>query len=183
MKIKLFDRILLALYTLAVFVLSLCLLGLSVGLIPISSLLQSIEGIEYNLVFIMITLGISLIFIAISLRLLVSGLIGSKPASSLLKETDSGAIRVSVTTLDGLAQKAVRSFEDVKDVKTSILTESDGIKVRLKINIMPDVKMPELTQSMQTKVKSYIEEFSGILVKEVHVYIDNQVTVTNNRVE
>ncbi|HZK33848.1 MAG TPA: alkaline shock response membrane anchor protein AmaP, partial [Bacillota bacterium] len=127
--------------------------------------------------------GISLLFITMSLRLLFSGLIGSKPASSLLKETDFGAIRVSVSTLDGLAQKAVRSFDDIKEVRTNILTEDDGIKVRLKVNIMPDVKMPELTQSIQTKVKSYIEEYSGILVKEVHVYIDNQVAVADNRVE
>jgi len=182
-KMRLFDRILLALYILTIFAFSLCLLGISVGLIPLDSLAGAIESIDYNTSFILASLGISLLFILISLRLIISTLAGRKPASSLLKQTDFGTIRVSVNTLDGLTKKAVRTFEEVKDVKTSILTETDGIKVRLKVNIMPDVKMPDLTQAIQAKVKDYIEEYSGIHVKEVHVYIDNQVTVTKNRVE
>ncbi|HOB20142.1 MAG TPA: alkaline shock response membrane anchor protein AmaP [Candidatus Atribacteria bacterium] len=180
---RLFDRVLLSLYTFVIFVLALCLLGISIGLISLDAIADSISSISYGFTFILITSGTALIFIIVSLRLFIAGLIGRKPASSLLKETEMGSIRVSVNTLDVLAQKAVRSFSEIKDVKTFILIENDGIRVRLKVSTMPDVKMPELTLAIQAKVKEYVEEYSGILVKAVHIYVDNQLTATKSRVE
>ncbi len=180
---RLFDRVLLALYTFTIFVLALCLLGISIGLITLDDIVESINSVTYGFTFILVTAGTALIFIIVSLRLFIAGLVGRKPASSLLKETEIGSIRVSVNTLDALAQKAVRSFNEIKDVKTFILIEDAGIRVRLKVNIMPEVKMPELTQTIQAKVKEYIEEYSGILVKAVHIYVDNQLSTAKSRVE
>src|SRR5699024_9855487 len=102
---------------------------------------------------------------------------GSKAAAStLIKHTNLGVIRVSVHALEIMAQKAVRSFEEIKDVKINILSEEDGIKVRLKIIMMPEVVLPDLSVSIQEKVKEYIETYSGIVVKDVYIYVDNLST-------
>jgi uncharacterized alkaline shock family protein YloU len=183
MKMKLLDRILLTLYSFVILVLSLGLLGVSLRFIRISDIASSIEDLEYGWPFIVTTLIVSLFFILTSLRFLTAGFIRSKPSSTLLKATDLGMIRVSISTLDTLAQKAVRSFNEVKDVKSIIIPEQNGIITMLKIVIMPDVKMPELTQRIQQHVKEYIEELSGINVREVQVYIDNLLTGQRNRVE
>ena len=72
-----------------------------------------------------------------------------------------------------MTHKAVNGFNEVRDSKISILNEDDGVKIRLKVSIMPDVVLQDLSVSIQKKVKEYIEGYAGILVKEVFVYIDN----------
>jgi len=183
MKMKLLDRILLTLYSLVILVLSLGLLGVSLRFIRMGNIASAINNLEYGWPFVLATLIASLFFIFTSLRFLTAGFLRSKPSSTLLKATDLGMIRVSISTLDTLAQKAVRSFNEVKDVKSMIIPEQNGIVTMLNIIIMPDVKMPDLTQKIQQHVKEYVEDLSGITVREVQVYIDNLLTSQRNRVE
>lgn len=180
MKMRMLDRILLTIYTFIIFILSLVLMGISIHIIPIRGALKSEVFFRYNWP---LTLIISLIFLFVSLRLLVSGFSTKKPSSSLLTTTELGIIRVSVNTLDNLAQKAVRSFEQIKEAKSIIIPDTDGVKIQLKITILPEVKMPELTQNIQARVKEYVEQLSGISVKEVQVYIDSLAVISKNRVE
>jgi uncharacterized alkaline shock family protein YloU len=184
MKMKLSDRILLTLYVLVVMILSIGLLFIGLSIPPLYAVVNIVSRLQYGWPFALITLGIALIMLGISFRLLFAGRSRRKPASTILKTTDLGVIRVSVNTLDTLTQKAVRSFQEVKEVKSVILPEPDnGVKVQLKVTILPDVRMPELTQNIQAKVKEYVEELSGINVKEVQVYIDNLTIARQNRVE
>jgi uncharacterized alkaline shock family protein YloU len=110
-------------------------------------------------------------------------LIPPKQLSTILAITELGVVRVSVATLDTLTQKAVHSFQEVKEVKSVVLPDADGAKIQLKITVLPDVAMPELTRSIQTKVKEYVESLSGINVKEVQVYIENLSIAKPVRVE
>ena len=72
----------------------------------------------------------------------------------------------------------------MKMVRSVVFPEPDGgVRIRLKVTILPDVPMPELTQNIQGKVKEYVEELSGIAVKEVQVYIENLSVARQNRVE
>ncbi len=92
-------------------------------------------------------------------------------------------IRVSVNTLDSIAQKTVRSFAEIKDVKTSVIPEMDGVRVRVVLFIMPEVNIPDLTMAVQAKVKEQIEDISGISAKEVQVYVENVPTAQRSKVE
>jgi len=184
MKMRMGDRILLSIYVLVVIALSLGLLCIAMNIIPLSDFKGLIAGLDYNGPFILVALSISLVLLAASVRLLTAGTSRKKPASAVLKTTDLGMIRVSVNTLDTLTQKAVQSFQEVRDVVSTVLPEADeGVRIKLKITIMPDVRMPELTQNIQEKVKKYVEEMSGIAVREVLVYIDNLTVARPNRVE
>ena len=51
------------------------------------------------------------------------------------------------------------------------MPEDDGIRVRLNIQLMPDVNIPAVSTSVQNKVKEYVESTAGILVKRsIHLY-------------
>src|SRR5690554_4246994 len=126
MKIKLLDRILLTLYTIVILLVSLLILGLSFGLINIQEIRNFVLPLSYDLPFVLITLAIGGLLFIISLKLLFAGLVESKPKSSMLKITDMGSITVSLIALDNLVQKAVRSFDEVKDVSSRIASEPDG---------------------------------------------------------
>jgi hypothetical protein len=127
MKLKILDRVLLTLYTMVILMLSLGLLGLSVGLIPLEAALQWVQNMNVGLGLGLTAFAAAVIFMVVSLRLLIAGFMRGKPASTLLKHTELGAIRVSVQTLDNLAQKAVRSFAEIKDVRSMVLPEADAV--------------------------------------------------------
>jgi uncharacterized alkaline shock family protein YloU len=186
MKIRMLDRVLLVLYTILIIFLSLGLVCIALNIIPLYSVVNMISRIKYGWPFALILLGIALAMILVSFRLLLSGFRSSdrKPLSTILNTTELGIIRISINTLDTLTQKAVHKFQEVKEGKSVILpVEDGGIKIQLKITILPDVPMPELSQNIQSKVKEYVEEMSGITVKEVQIYIDNLSTAKQNRVE
>lgn len=93
-------------------------------------------------------------------------------ASVLLKHTDNGVIRVSVTALDALVHKCVRGFGPVKDCKTQVVNNEDNVAIRVKVTLLPDTMIPDLTQQLQKEIKDYVQGQSGISVSEVTVFVD-----------
>jgi uncharacterized alkaline shock family protein YloU len=178
MKMSIFDRILLTLYTLFGILLSLVLLGVALNILHTD--LWSDAGFGWPS---LILSAVAVVLFLVSVRLLVVGFSKKKPVSALLTNTDLGVIRVSINTLDTLTQKAVRSFQEVKDIKSVVLSDAEGIRVQLKISVLPDVAMPELSGNIQAKVKEYVEALSGITVKEVQVYIESLSIAKQTRVD
>lgn len=171
------NRILLTIYTLIIIVISVAILGLfgamTVGVVTLQSIGIFLSSIAFNWQFFLTATLIAILFLIVSIRLLFSGAKPKAPMNTLIKHTDMGMIIISVNALDSMVEKAVRSFTEVKDVKINISPEADGIKIQLKILIMPDIVLPDLTINLQQKVKEYIEDYSGVIVKEVFIYIDN----------
>ena len=178
MKMRIFDRILLTLLTLFNILLSLALLGIALDVLGIELLSDATYGWPQ-----IILIAVAVVLFLTSIRLLVAGYSKKKPVSALLMNTELGIIRVSVSTLDTLTQKAVRSFQEIKDVKSVVLSDPEGIRVQLKISVLPDVVMPELSRNVQQKVKEYVESSSGITVKEVQVYIESLSVAKQARVD
>lgn len=183
MKINWFERTLLIVYTFVIAIASLVLMAIAVGIIPLASVVEYISGIQYDLDFALVLFLISLVFLLISLKLLFLKRKRTILAGTLIKSTELGMIRVSINTLDTLVQKAVRGFSEVKDVRSLVVAEPDGIRVRLNMQLMPDANIPEVSQAIQKKVKEYVEATAGIVVKEVYVYIDNIAALQRSRVE
>jgi uncharacterized alkaline shock family protein YloU len=151
---------------------------MSVGLWPIRDFMADIEFYRWPWLALL-----SVLLLIISFKYLFLSIVPPRIQSTLLKNTDMGMIRVSVNTLDSIAQKAVRNFAEVKDVKTSVIPEMDGVRVRVVLFIMPDVNIPDLTLAVQAKVKEQIEDISGILAKEVQVYVENVPMPQRGKIE
>ena len=173
MKIKVIDRLLQTIFTIIIMLISIAILATSIAIginaIPINEANATLQNIELNWQFLLIASLISILFIVLSFKLLFAGSRPNAPSSTLLRHTDLGAIRVSVNALEIMVQKAVRGFNEVKDVRINIITEEDGIKIQLKLLIMPDIVLPDISASIQQKVKEYIQSYSGIMVKEIFI--------------
>ncbi len=177
MKMGITDRLLLTIYTLIISLVSIALLvffiAIGVNAIPLREVNAALNIIELNWQFFLVGSLVSIFFLIVSIKLLFTGTRTKVPSSSLLKHTELGIIRVSINALEVMIQKAVRRFDEVKDVRVNTIADDDGIRIQLKLLIMPEVVLPDLTASIQQKVKEYIESYSGIVVKEILIYIDN----------
>jgi len=90
----------------------------------------------------------------------------------------NGEVRVSVQALDALVKQAIAgNSEGVADIKTSIVNHDDSISVKIDMSLHADAHIPNITMLLQSSVKSFIEEFSGIAVRDVSIMVKTIVPV------
>lgn len=184
MKDSITGRIIYYIFMIIVLLMSICLFVFSIGAVSFDYV-QSYLEMYYSgdwIVNLITALVAAFLFIA-SIKLIFPSKGSKRLTGALVKNTELGEIQVSVGTLNNLAQKAVRQFDEVKDVDSNISPEIDGIGIQLKLMIMPDVIIPDVTKQVQDEVKRYIEQISGIHVKEVRIFIDNMTHPQMPRVE
>lgn len=171
---KMVDKVLLVLLCILVLPLGVAAIGLGAGIFDSVALAGYVTSIsQHNIAYMAVLIVYGALLVIFSFKLLFIRTRESVPPFCLVKTTELGMIRVSTATLDSLTMKAVRSFQEVKEVKTLVVPDLDQVRIRLRLLVMPGVVIPELTQKIQAEVKTYVEEHAGIIVSEVMVLVDN----------
>jgi uncharacterized alkaline shock family protein YloU len=98
-------------------------------------------------------------------------------SSVSVQHTDNGSVRVSVAAMDTLVKQAIGRDEGVVDIKTAIINHEDSISVNIDMTLASDVHIPNVTMMMQRTIKNFIEEFSGIAVRDVSIMVSKIVEV------
>ena len=176
MKPKLFDRVLLVLLLIIVIAFSLALLGIAMRLLP-DFMVQSAVDFAYDGILPATILGATgLLLLIVSLRLLFANGKSKpkevKPTAALIRTTEFGTTSITLSALDSMAQKHCRANNRIKDCSTNITVGvGGGISIGLKLMLMPDTNVPELTEALQKTLKEYIEAYAGITVNEVWIVV------------
>ncbi|MBS3968766.1 MAG: Asp23/Gls24 family envelope stress response protein, partial [Clostridia bacterium] len=79
--------------------------------------------------------------------------------------------------------RAVSTVKEVKEVKPRIKMLSEGMALLLKITIIPDTNVPNVTREIQEKVSQYLKEYCGIEVFDVEVVVDKIAQPVRSRVD
>jgi uncharacterized alkaline shock family protein YloU len=95
-----------------------------------------------------------------------------------VQHTENGSVRISVAAMDTLVKQAIAHDEGVVDIKTAIVNHEDSISVNIDMTLASDVHIPNVTMMMQRTIKNFIEEFSGIAVREVTIMVSKIIEVT-----
>lgn len=174
------DRILLGLMALGYLIASLILLFASIGwttpVVFIENYLlyttnRWVQGILGTAVF-------------IGSLALVLGSIRKKPdRQAALHETALGTIRITLPALELLVAKAARSVQGIREVKPFLKPLPDGLLIRLKAQVMPDVNIPYVTSELQKTIQEYIQKTAGIKVSEIRVLVNKVSLDVKSRVE
>lgn len=177
---KLLDRIILALYSFSIGVLSILLLA-----VPFYRpayewtrvLLENLRGNWQNILF-------PLFFLGVSIRFLVSGLWSNRSRQhAVVRHTAFGEVKITLNTLEGMAQKAAKTIPGLREIRASVHQVAEGVVIEVLGLAVTDTNIPEATVKAQQSIKDYIEEFTGISVQEVKVTIQDISTVSKSRVE
>ena len=114
------------------------------------------------------------LYCAWSVYLIVNAL-SRKPridkSSVSLQSGETGSVRVSIAALDTLVKEAVNNVRGVGDIKTYIINHEDSITVKIEMELLSDEHIPNVTMLMQRDIKNFIEEYSGIAVREVSIMV------------
>lgn len=117
--------------------------------------------------------AISLLFFIMSLIFLLSGIKSNKDKKAVSKHTNIGEIRISLNSIENIALNASKKANGIKESKAVVKKMEDGVSVDVKIVVLPDLRIPEVSEEIQSRVKKAVEDSAGIPVKQVKVIVDS----------
>lgn len=168
---KIFDRIILTIYT---FILA--LVSIILVIFPFETKLFSVENLEPYLQSIKGNYWFSIIglaFLLVSIRFLISGVRRDRRDIYITRHTKLGELKISAYTIEGLAQSVTSKIVGINNIKTRVNLTKEGIAMKIKGQVNPDLNIPETTLELQEKIKEHIENCTGIDVTEVKIEISN----------
>ncbi len=122
--------------------------------------------------------GAGLVLLVIALRLFIG--MGNRrhektektPTSALLHAGDNGSAYITLAALDALVQRHCRTNQRIKECESRVTaSENGGIGISLKLQVMPETVIPEMSGELQKSLKEYMENLSGITVNSVDIII------------
>ncbi|MBO8168197.1 MAG: alkaline shock response membrane anchor protein AmaP [Thermoanaerobacteraceae bacterium] len=177
---KLFERVLLAVYALVLVALSLLALIMAAGwTTPIDYMQYAFNNTNTRWI-----IGVvSALLLLIGLNLFFSNFHRKSVLPSVVHHTRLGEVRVSLTALENLVHRASRQVSGVKEIKPRIRPSEEGIIVLIQAVLLPDQNIPETSQQLQQQVKDYLQQAAGLDVVEVKVMVQNVSHEAKVRVE
>jgi uncharacterized alkaline shock family protein YloU len=115
----------------------------------------------------------ALLFFALSIMFLLSGVRSSRDKKAVSKHTDIGEIRISLNSIENIAGNAAKRSNGIRESKTYVRKAEDGVEIELRVVVMPDISIPVISEEVQGRVKKSVEDASGIMVKNVRVIVDS----------
>ncbi|NLB89287.1 MAG: alkaline shock response membrane anchor protein AmaP [Syntrophomonadaceae bacterium] len=140
-------------WRLVVFLYSLLLLGFSgFAIIAAIGRPEPLEYINFALAtpsnrIILGVVAIGLLVIAL-LTLISSFKVETKPASISVQKTLVGEVTITVAAIKVIILKAIKKIEGIKEVKTSVSSNAQGLIVNLHIMIDPELSVPETSKKI-----------------------------------
>lgn len=161
---SLIDRVLLFLFSVTVAILSVLLIGQAIGY----DLLAKMLVIN---TYPMLLGSIVLLLVAFRFVIYRESRV-SKEQKAIVQKNDLGDVRISTDALVSLTERAAKMIRGVQDLKTKIREdETKGLRISIRMSVEPDVDIQKLSQTIQQKVKDYIEASTGFEVREVILHV------------
>ncbi|MDL2258540.1 alkaline shock response membrane anchor protein AmaP [Eubacteriales bacterium OttesenSCG-928-K08] len=190
MRKKLIDRIFLAILLIVTIVLALLLGVLALRVYSVQDISGIVQYLYSNTVNSIILGGAALILLLMSVRVMFSG--GEpkeqpKLASALIQSSELGDSYITLAAIDTMVQKHCQAYDGVRSVISEIncLPDDSGVRIGLRIGVLPDTEIPALIEGLQQSLKEYLERLSGMKVPEISVLVEDSAVPApaKNRVE
>lgn len=176
MKHPVKDRILILLLALVAMFGTVAAVALAMGKVTLDPVIQLMARAS----FMGTKTKIILIVIAIVLALLALALIGmtmpakkKRSSNFAIQQNENGMVRISLKALDTLVQKCLNSHAELKVVTSSLFSDEQSVRVDVHIALQSDISMPLAISALQKQIKKYLEACTGVVIKEVRVFVDS----------
>ncbi len=116
---------------------------------------------------------ISLVFFILSIVFLLSGFKSGKDKRAVSKHTDIGEIKISLGSIESIALRASKKVKGIHETKANVFKMDQNVSITVRMEVLPDVNIPALSEEMQSVVKKAVESSSGIMVSDVKVVVEN----------
>ena len=173
---KKLDRVILALFSVLMFLQSILAICIIAGFVRIETVTafatMAFSGEQTT----KIILGLEIVCLLCSIKCIFfdSSDSENKASQGVLMQNDNGKLLISKPTIENIVKSVVNGFESVEDVSVDIeLDNVNNLIVNVNLVVSQNVIIKEITLNMQNKIKEAIKKTSDLEVKEVNVKIKN----------
>lgn len=172
---KILDKIGLIIFSNIVLILSIILCLLIFGWLSPETVYEITKIALNDPVTTKIVLGIAIAFIILAIKCIfftsekkqINGI-----KDGILLQNSDGQLVISKTTLEELVNNVVKGFDSAQNVSSKIvLDEEKNLIVYVTIDVKQNAVIKELSNNLQTKIKSAIKNTSDLEVKEVNISV------------
>ena len=173
---KFFDKLVLKIFSLIMFALTLLIILIMTNVITIDTI---------NTVVIKLTdyengLKILIACLAVIMLLSIKGLFFTSKSNNknskegIILENNSGKLIISKESLENLIYGVVKDVPGAESVTSrTILDKDKNLIVYVTVSVSKDVMLKDITRELQNKVKSAMKRTADLDVKEVNIKIKN----------
>jgi len=169
MKIKLYDRLYMALIGLILLASACVIVVDGLGVLEI---LSRFDQFLHNAGIPGLAVAVVPLLLAVSCFQFVFRR-NKKNTDFVMQKTTNGELSISIKTIDGLIRKCVSTHDEMILNDAAIESYRDGLVITLKIVIADNISIPLAAAALQKQMKQYITASTGVDVKDVCVMVES----------
>ena len=172
---KILDRIGLTIFSNLMLIISIIVCLLIFGWLPLDTVYDITKLALNDSITTNVVLAIAIVCIVLAIKCIFfstdkNEINGIK--DGILLQNSDGQLVISKSTLEELVNNVVKGFDSAQDVTSKILLDEEkNLKVYVTLNVKENAVIKELSNNLQTKIKSAIKKTSDLEVKEVNISI------------
>jgi uncharacterized alkaline shock family protein YloU len=116
---------------------------------------------------------IGAVFFAVSVRLIAVAFRRRGGGQPVIHETAMGEVRISLDAVENLVRKTARSIKGVREIKAIVSHTKDGLHIFLMGTISPEVSIPEVSEEIQSQVRTYVKRVVGVEPIDIRLQVEN----------
>lgn len=172
---KILDRIGLALFSTLILILSIILCLIIFGWVDINLIQAIFVAAIQNQVTSNILLALSIIFILLAIKCIFFDTTSKHDMdykNGILLENSDGKLLITKDTIENLVNNIVKGFDSAENVSTRVeLDKENNVMVFINLTVKENAIIKELSNNLQTKIKTTIKKTSDLEVKEVNIKV------------
>ncbi len=176
---KIFDKIILIIFSYIILILAIVLILMTTGVVEIDTINEGIKTLIEGQTSSRVILSISILFVLIAIKCIFFDKTSKKQINEtqgVLLENEAGKLLISKETLENLVNSVAMNFESAEDVTTRIsLDKENQVKIFINLVVNSDVVIKELSVNLQNKIKEKIKTATDLEVKEVNINVKKVV--------
>ena len=84
---------------------------------------------------------------------------------------DFGTVQITLAAIDAMVQRHCRANNKVREATSVVSTRDGGVAISLKLVLLSDANVPEVTTELQKSLKEYIEGLTGIMTSDINIVV------------
>ena len=86
-------------------------------------------------------------------------------------ENPDGQVTVSLSAIEDFVRKATRELPGVKDLRSDVIAGKGKIFVRARVSLWSEAHIPEVTEQIQSLIRTRVQEMLSGIEEPVHVQV------------
>jgi len=132
--------------------------------------LSNLIAQDANLRYVLLLVGVLLIFISVSFAQIILGKIERE--RSIAFQNPSGPVIISVSAIEDLIKRLTNSIFEIKESRPEVVKRKKDLEVYLRIVLKHETNIPDLASRLQELIKVKIQEILRVedpIIVKIHV--------------